>query len=347
MDKGKFKVIRCLIITFLMLAFTEQGYAQKEDFLFCVEQAIKAPSGHNTQPWLFQIKENSIVILPNFSRELSVVDPTHRELFISLGCAAQNLCIAARQKHYLSTFQISEKGVISVNLVKAEGECTDTLFEQIARRQTNRSVYKREEVSEAVLQPILHRSESDSVHLYAWRKNSVEFEKLRGLIYTGNVYQMTDPLFKNELKTWIRFNKKQSESKLDGLSYATFNAPNLPAFISKSIMNSFMNAKKQNKSDMKKVNSSSHLVLITTKDNTIRGWVKTGMSLERFLLETTGAGIAVSYMNQPCEIKELSDEIRSSFKIENAYPMLLLRIGYADPAPYSKRRPVNDVLLKD
>ena len=36
-------------------------HAQNPDFLFMVEYAIKAPSGHNTQPWLFRINENSIL----------------------------------------------------------------------------------------------------------------------------------------------------------------------------------------------------------------------------------------------------------------------------------------------
>lgn len=28
---------------------------KKADYLFMIEQATKAPSGHNTQPWLFRI----------------------------------------------------------------------------------------------------------------------------------------------------------------------------------------------------------------------------------------------------------------------------------------------------
>ena len=49
-------------------------HVQNPDFLFMVEYAIKAPSGHNTQPWLFRINENNIEIHPNFDRALPVVD---------------------------------------------------------------------------------------------------------------------------------------------------------------------------------------------------------------------------------------------------------------------------------
>ena len=58
-------------------------HAQNPDFLFMVEYAIKAPSGHNTQPWLFRINENSIEIHPNFDMALPVVDFDNRELFIN------------------------------------------------------------------------------------------------------------------------------------------------------------------------------------------------------------------------------------------------------------------------
>ena len=43
-------------------------FAQDTDCLFLIEQAVKAPSGHNTQPWTFRIKETEIDILPDFTK---------------------------------------------------------------------------------------------------------------------------------------------------------------------------------------------------------------------------------------------------------------------------------------
>ncbi len=61
-----------------------------------VRYATLAASGHNTQPWRFRIGDNRIEVLADFSRRTPVVDPDDHHLFASLGCAAENLAIAAR-----------------------------------------------------------------------------------------------------------------------------------------------------------------------------------------------------------------------------------------------------------
>lgn len=105
-----------------------------------------------------------------------------------------------------------------------------------------------------------------------------------------------------------------------------------------------MKAGKQNKSDLKKINSSSHLVLMTTEHNDPKGWIDLGRTLQRFLLNMTGAGIANAYMNQPCEVAPLAREIQQLLPINGEFPMLILRIGYADPMPYSPRKDVESII---
>ena len=45
----------------------------RKDALFIIEQTVKAPSGHNTQPWLFGIDENYIRIYPDISKCLLII----------------------------------------------------------------------------------------------------------------------------------------------------------------------------------------------------------------------------------------------------------------------------------
>ena len=51
----------------------------RPDFIYMMEQAVKAPSGHNTQPWLFRVQKDRIQILPDMSKSLPAVDPDNRE----------------------------------------------------------------------------------------------------------------------------------------------------------------------------------------------------------------------------------------------------------------------------
>ena len=68
---------------------------EREKLCFLVRFAILAPSTHNSQPWKFHIDNNTITIEPDLSLALRVSDPHNRHLLISLGCALENILIAA------------------------------------------------------------------------------------------------------------------------------------------------------------------------------------------------------------------------------------------------------------
>ena len=101
--------------------------------------------------------------------------------------------------------------------------------------------------------------------LFILQRGTVDYEKIANMVYAGNSLQMNNEAFKSELTKWMRYNKKHQNNTRDGLSYATFGAPNVPLFLAKFIMSKAINAKTQNKGDRKKIASASHFVLFTTK----------------------------------------------------------------------------------
>jgi len=60
----------------------------------CALATLPANS-HNTQPWIFTAGTDAIIIAPDFTRRCPAVDPDDHHLFVSLGCAAENLVVAA------------------------------------------------------------------------------------------------------------------------------------------------------------------------------------------------------------------------------------------------------------
>ncbi len=201
------------------------------NFEFLVAQAVKAPSGHNTQPWKFRQSESAVEIHPDFDRRLPVVDPDDRELFVSLGCAAENLCLAAQAKGYKSVVSVGDTGIVTVSLMEEADVKLNPLFNQIDARQTNRSVYTGEEIALDALRKLqsVCSERGISVHYYAHRTK--QFNDIEQYVLQGNTYQMQNKAFKAELKSWMRFNKKHQDQTLDGLSYAVFGAPNVPRWM--------------------------------------------------------------------------------------------------------------------
>src|ERR1700746_748111 len=71
--------------------------------LALVRAAILAASPHNTQPWLFKITNSSIEMHIDTQRNVGALDPYLREEHIGIGCALENLMLAAPANGYAAT----------------------------------------------------------------------------------------------------------------------------------------------------------------------------------------------------------------------------------------------------
>jgi hypothetical protein len=74
-----------------------------EGALALVRAAILAASPHNTQPWLFKLTDSSIELLIDTNRNVGALDPYLREEHIGMGCALENLLLAAAANGYAAT----------------------------------------------------------------------------------------------------------------------------------------------------------------------------------------------------------------------------------------------------
>lgn len=313
------------------------------DFLEIIRYATKAPSGHNTQPWRFSFAESTISIKPNLEVALPVVDGGNRELYISLGCAMENLLIVAPHFGYTAHIVRYDAVEITVELRKSDAVIEDSLFNQIERRQTNRSVYSGRKIANNQLEVLQSIRHEDNIHVYFSEIGSPLADTITQYIAKGNEIQMSDGAFREELLSWMRFNAKQVQTRRDGLIYKVFNNPPLPGVIARPIVKLFLNPTTQNKSDLKKIASSSHVVLFTTKHNTVEEWIELGRLLQRFLLTAAQLGIASAFSNQPCEVASLATELQNKPELKGEYPTLILRIGYTHPMPFSPRKKLDEV----
>src|SRR5215813_229957 len=103
-----------------------------------VRYATLAANSHNTQPWRFTIEERRITIAPDFARRCPVVDPDDHHLFVSLGCAAENVVHAAAAVGLRAATPAFEANAVSVRLEPAR-PVRSPLLEAIPLRQCTRA----------------------------------------------------------------------------------------------------------------------------------------------------------------------------------------------------------------
>ena len=108
----------------------------------CIRFATLAPSGHNTQPWRFRVAAGRIEILPDFARRTPVVDPDDHHLFVGLGCAAENLALAAGAQRCPGTLSFNPADNGSVVFASGDGPgAVPALFAAIPGSRSARTEY--------------------------------------------------------------------------------------------------------------------------------------------------------------------------------------------------------------
>src|SRR5215212_1263380 len=85
--------------------FPAQG-GSEEKLRFVLNYAVLAPSGHNTQPWLFGLSGDEEELYADRTRGLPVVDPEDRALIIGCGAALFYLRTALRHFGYAGEVEI-------------------------------------------------------------------------------------------------------------------------------------------------------------------------------------------------------------------------------------------------
>jgi len=313
-----------------------------------VSYATLAPSGHNTQPWEYRIKENTITIYPDYSRRLPVVDPDDREMFISLGCALENLVIAAKfagfNAHAESKFNNGKEDCIVVSLESREPNKSMGLYDAIKKRQCTRNEYDGKPVPMADLNRMEVMEKEPGVNCVII-SDKKQISRITELVKEGDIQQMNDEAFYTELQSWIRFSEGEAEETGDGLYSKCMGNPSVPRWLGKTIMNIFFGAKGQAEDDEKRILSSSGIILFASEKNDKASWINTGRTYERWALTTTMLNIKSAFINQPVEVPSLKKELTSYLSLGSSIPQLLLRYGYSNPMPYSFRRSLKEVIV--
>jgi len=313
-----------------------------------LQSAILAPSSHNTQPWKFTVQHDEIHIFPDFARSLPVADPQYRELIISLGCALENLIVAARHEGYAVQTQVFPREVDGIvaklrPVLFAPDEEQEALFAAIRMRQTTRRPYDGQLLPLEAIDALADVSLEEGVHLRLLTAPR-DLDKAAELVREAGAYWMDKGLYREELARWVRFSKRGAEEHRDGLTSATAGRRWAPEWLGRVFLKYGLRSKAQVNEEMELLRSASAVLVFYTVNNDPPAWVRLGQSFERIALTLTRLGLKHAHHNQPCELPALHTRFRQSFGADIAYPQLLVRTGYAEEMPGSPRRELEEVV---
>ena len=309
-----------------------------------IRYASLAASGHNTQPWRFRLSDGAIDILPDLSRRTPAVDPDDHHLFVSLGCAAENLRIAAAATGRPGELAVKADGR-SLRYSFAHGDAQpDPLFAAIPARRSSRTLYDGRPIPANALTRLRQAATEPgvAVHLLIDRPS---LDRMRDLVVAGNSAQMTDPAFMAELKQWLRFNPRSALRHGDGLFSAASGSPVLPDALGGLAFDQFFTAASENARYGAQIASSAAVAVFVAERSDPAHWIAVGRACQRLMLAATGLGLRHAFVNQPVEVAALRPALAALVGEGDKRPNLVLRLGYGPTLPLSPRRSVESVII--
>lgn len=310
-----------------------------------VRYATLAPSSHNTQCWKFRVADRSISILPDFSRRCPVVDPDDHHLFVSLGCAAENL-IQAAAAHGLKGEGVFRRGPDeSIEISLTPGVAVRSpLFEAMPFRQSTRVDFDAKPLSTEDLRLLEAAGTGNGVHVHLFTDKD-RMERILEFVIEGNSAQMRDPAFVRELKVWLRFSGGHAAKSGDGLFSGSSGNPTVPDWLGRLMFDFFFTEKAENDKYARHVRSSAGIAVFVSDVDDKAHWIEAGRAFERFALQATALGVRNAHLNQPVEVATLRQQFTQSLGITGGRPDLVVRFGRGPEMPRSLRRPVEAVLI--
>lgn len=309
-----------------------------------IRYATLAPSSHNTQCWRFGIEPRAIAILPDYSRRCPVVDPEDHHLFVSLGCAAENLALAALAHGLKAQVEFDAPSGMLRATLEATRQLASPPFEAIPHRQSTRAEYDGKPLSADELR-LLEQAASDGGVQLVLLTSKGAMEQVLEFVLQGNSQQMSNAAFVEELKAWIRFSASDAVRLGDGLYSASSGNPSVPATLGSLMLPLFFTEKRENDKYARHVRSSAGIAVFVGPGNDKASWVQVGRAYERFALQATVMGVRTAHLNQPIEVAALRPEFARALGISGRRPDLVVRFGRGPVLPPSLRRPLQAVLM--
>ena len=304
---------------------------------FLLRYAILAPSSHNSQPWRFAVDGDTVSVHADESRWLESADPDKRELDISLGCAVENLCVAA--EHFGVGTEVTYPAAedhetpITVHLDASGGTLPReaALFDELTARTTNHHPFTDAAIPTDVRDRLRESIHETDVRL-AFVTAADPKAGVAELQARADEALMADPDYRRELGHWVGIGAL-------GQSW-------LLARIGQVAITHFDLGRREGQKNSQLIDHAPAIAVFSTPDDSRRARIRVGQAFERVALMATVEGIAVHPMSQTLERPEWRSELADALDLSGK-PQHLVRLGYpTNTDEHPPRWPLEAVLAE-
>jgi len=327
-----------------------------------VAAGILASNPHNSQPWIFRIEPTSVDLFADSSRQIGTIDPFRREMYIGLGCALENMTLAAEAEGLAAAMQLmpdaaDERHAAHLEFTPAAPH-SSKLYAAIPSRHTNRAAYDLERpVEHETLEAIRGLITETDVRLFWFADEAAKAE------FGQTAVAATEALVGDEQQSldshaWWRQDWSELQARADGI---TLDAQGLGAFITGMAkllpdgsrqQNDQMFVKNMREISIPSAAAFGMLAVRDEMDNMQR--LQCGRAWQRIHLWGTAQGLALQPINQMCERADrerqlniqpvLGEMVQGLIGDAEWHAIMPFRIGYPTRVTYpSPRRGLEQV----
>ncbi|MEV4050030.1 nitroreductase family protein [Amycolatopsis sp. NPDC049688] len=306
-----------------------------------VRAMMRAPSVHNTQPWLLEAAPGELLVRERPDPALPHHDPHGRDRAASCGAAVANLELAVRtlgrscvvaflpedeRPDVVARVAVGEPAAPSIEELRCYGA--------IARRASHRAPFEGVAVPAAVVRRIVAAGGAPGVEARPVPEVAVV---ARLLHFAAEAFRQ-DGAYQRELSLWT-IRDEQAHRHGVGLPASRIPAGSVPwAGLVRRATDI------PETPELERRLAGETLLLFVTVDDSRLDHVRAGYAMERAWLAAVDLGLAAAVLTQPLHLAPVRSALCEDLGL-TGFPQALLRIGYAAEAdPPSPRRAVDEVL---
>lgn len=330
-----------------------------------VRAAILAANPHNSQPWLFRISPTRIDLFADTDRNIGAIDPLRREMYVGLGCALENLLLAANAEGYVDDLTLmpdpaNPTHVARVDLALGSARIASELYEAIPKRHTNRAAYDTRRLvgadTRAALEQLTRRDDTRVI----WFVSDSDRRRVGELIVKASEAIVADEGQSQSSAAWLRFDAQEVQRHRDGITIDTNVTPSYMRVIAKMLPpvsrergDQFWLAATR---DQVVPTAAGFGILAVADPHDRAQRLRGGRVWQRMQLWATGHGLCLHPQSQLTERSDrerttgarptFTQNLRELVGDRRWQALMLFRFGYpTEEAALSPRRPVEAVIL--